>query len=128
MKNKLIRSNEVVWEVIGEQAVLVNSRTGERWTLNAVALAFWKLCDGTRTVESVAKVLATTTRQSLAELQHFAQALTGTGLLLADGATENTWSAQPAHFSVGALRATYQGKSLGGPHRRPSPRGNSGPG
>ena len=133
MNTKLIRSNDVVWEELEGQALLVHTRTGERWTLNAAALVLWKLCDGTRTVESLAKALAAITRWNLKEcreeLEHFAQSLSGTGLLQCAGAEGNTLLAQPAQFSVGGmLRANYQGKSLGAPRRRPSPRGNSGPG
>lgn len=133
MNTKLIRSNEVVWEELDGQALLVHSRTGERWTLNAAALALWKLCDGTRTVELLDKALAEVTRRSLTEcreeLERLTQSLTGTGLLQCSGAEGSRLTVQPAQFSVGGiLRATYQGNGLGAPRRRPSPRGNSGPG
>jgi len=133
MNAMLIRSSEIVWQELDGQALLVHARTGARWTLNAAALAVWKLCDGSRTVESLAKALAASTRRSLGEcreeLDRFAQALSGTGLLQPMGSHAATLPAPPMLFNIGTtLQANYQGKNLGGPRRRPSPRGNSGPG
>lgn len=133
MNSKLMQSKDVVWEELDDHALLVNSQTGARWTLNAAALALWKLCDGTRTAESLAQTLASTMRGSLSEclveMESFARSLNETGLLHGVGAEVKTRAAQPAQYMIASatLRANCLG-SLGSPRRRPSPRGNSGPG
>ena len=133
MNTKLIRSTDVIWEELDGRVLLVHAKTGARWTLNTAALQVWKLCDGTRTAESLAKALAATTRRSLTdcwnELERFAQLLSGMGLLYGYGTIETLPSVLTAQLSPTAtLRANFQGKYLGGVRHRPSPRGNSGPG
>ena len=128
MNTRLNRSNDVVWEELDGQALLVHSRTGARWTLNAAALSLWKLCDGTRTTEALVGALAKATRRNLTEcreeLERFAQSLSASGLLQCGSAL----TAQPVQCSAGSvLYANFQGMSVGA-RRRASPRGNSGPG
>jgi hypothetical protein len=89
------KASEVICEELGDGALLVDLKTGQRWLLNAAATALWKL-DG----------VAVSMNEFCAQLN------AGTTCQLAPGCIPSI-------------------KELGlgvGPRRRPSPRGNSGPG
>lgn len=109
------RATEVAWQDLGDSTVLVHTRTGARWTLNAAASAIWRLCDG-RSLSS-----------ACAEIAEFCQLCSAQGLLrpaLVPAPIARTGMSM-------AFSAPPQLKSLGltaGSRRRPSPRGNSGPG
>ncbi len=55
MAGKWVRSDDVVWEELGGEVLLVHPRSGARWLLNATAGAIWKLCDGTRGAGELAR-------------------------------------------------------------------------
>jgi len=116
------RSENVVWEELDGCALLVDVKSGARWRLNAAASRAWKLCDGTRTLSEISKAL----RQSHASLADLCYQFTALGLLRVEaipaGAMTMARSTENSPFSFQAL-------GLGaGSRRRPSPRGNSGPG
>ncbi len=103
-----IRSDDVAWEELGSEILLVHARTGARWILNATAAAVWQLCDG---------------RRELAEAAAFCSGLRDMGLLRE--ATCPQIAGAPVHFSaVPELRVL---NASGNTRRRPTPRGVSGP-
>ncbi len=116
MATKLTRSNNVVWEELGSETLLVNPTSGARWLLNAAASAVWKLCDGTRSVAELAASLT----MSRAEITQHCGIFEQNGLLQMAGA-----SAHEAHMSGGpGMRVMSLGT---GGRKRPNPRGISGP-
>ncbi|MEI6234690.1 MAG: PqqD family protein [Planctomycetota bacterium] len=117
-----IRNENVIWEELDNGALLIDAKNGSRWTLSATAATAWKLCDGKRTLDEMARVL----RQKRESIAEFCRQFEALGLL----------QIRNAHILAAvAFRTTaqspfsYQSAGLGsGPRRRPSPRGNSGPG
>ena len=112
------RSEELVWEELDGEAVLVQPRTGRTWRLNAAAAALWRACDGT-------------TQQLSAECMAFCRRLELEGLLTRIGAPALDVSTPMFECSGTALRVSelpqLQELSFGsGPRHRPSPRGLSG--
>ena len=109
------RATEIAWQELGDSTVLVHTRTGARWTLNAAASAIWRLCDG-QTLSAMR-----------GEIADFCGLCSAHGLLRPALA-----GAKPGSMTnVTAFSAPPQLKYLGltaGSRRRPSPRGNSGPG
>jgi hypothetical protein len=110
MATQWIRSDEVIWETLDGEALLVEPRRGRTWLLNAAAARIWRACDGL-------------TRFN-AEGAAFCRQLASLGLL--------TPSAQ---FSGGGTAVCFSGRPTirahgfgAGPRHRPSPRGSSGPG
>jgi hypothetical protein len=45
-----VRSQQVRWQVVDEEGILVNLESGFYFSLNPVALFIWNLCDGENTV------------------------------------------------------------------------------
>jgi hypothetical protein len=88
------KANEVVCEELGEGALLVDIKTGNRWVLNASAAAMWKL-EGA--AGSISEFCARLNAETICRLA------SGTPTI--------------SQLGLGA-----------GSRRRPSPRGNSGPG
>jgi len=117
MVTQWIRSTEVVWEELDGQALLVHTATGARWMLNAAALALWKLCDGASALHELGEIGAFC--RSLQEQGLVRPVQTNsTGPVQADG-TMFLSCEIPVFRPLGLTS---------GPRRRPSPRGNSGPG
>jgi hypothetical protein len=67
MTTQWIRSNDVVWEDLDGEALLVRSSTGQRWTLNATAAGIWKLCDGGFDLSGLARRFSKVSRREIAE-------------------------------------------------------------
>jgi len=132
MSAKWTRSDEVVWEELGDETVVVDPRTGARWSLNALASALWKRCDGSRSADELAGALAKASGRSLRavrmEIESFCRVLAGTGLLHAASAGLPLPVAARASGSFDRILSFRQLGLASGPRRRPSPRGNSGPG
>ena len=63
-----IKNDNVVWEELDSGALLIDPKSGARWTLSAAASAAWQHCDGTRTLAEMATVLHQS-RANLAELR-----------------------------------------------------------
>ena len=117
------RSDEAVWEELGSDMVVVSPRSGCRYWLNATAAAIWKMCDGSRSAREVAQMLSRTR----AEIVACCEALQGAGLLsLASGGKSQT-VVQFAGLPNVAPEFRVMGLTGRG-GRRPTPRGNSGPG
>ncbi|HLX63153.1 MAG TPA: PqqD family protein [Planctomycetota bacterium] len=128
MSAKWKRSDGLVWEELGDETLVVDPRSGARWSLNALASAVWKLCDGLRSADELAAVLAKLSGRSLRalreELMALCSGLAGAGLLSAESGT--TMLARNIEYN---LLPMFRPLGLAsGPRRRPSPRGNSGPG
>jgi len=123
MATKWIRSTDVIWEELDGQALLVHSKTGARWSLNTGALAVWKCCDGSSTLGS----LATNFGQSKREIAEFCRTLAEVGLLSSGEASLAGMSGTASRSSSSPFGLRSLGLTAG-PRRRPSPRGNSGPG
>jgi len=135
MATKWVRSDDIVWEELHGEALLVSPATGRSWSLNAAAALIWKLCDG-RGLSEMARAFATASgcslRQSRRDILEFCTRVAEQGLLNAvdSGRSQPALSLPEAAFLSG-LTAPPMLRPLGlvsGPRRRPSPRGNSGPG
>jgi hypothetical protein len=130
MSTKLTRASDIVWDELEGRALLIDPATGARWTLNAPALALWKLCDGSRTLRALTATMARTTGRCLAdcrsEVKRFVNVLNASGFLKS---TDGSMTMPAACFERESfLQLHFQGRNLSGARRRPSPRGNSGPG
>ncbi|HLX61049.1 MAG TPA: hypothetical protein VKX17_07180 [Planctomycetota bacterium] len=111
------RANGLVWEEVGTEMLIVQPHSGARWLLNAAASAIWKICDGNGTGTPFHN-----------EIARFCEKLADAGLLQA--APRGRLVAIPCAMTVQRSNAPAF-RALGltsGPRRRPSPRGNSGPG
>lgn len=53
------RKNPEVAEKIGSTTILFDANAGRLYELNETAKAMWVLCDGKRTVEEIARAMAT---------------------------------------------------------------------
>ncbi len=126
------RSHDVVWEELDGAVLLVNTTTGMRCHLNAAAAAVWKLCDGRHSVSELAAAVARSCEEVLRVCRQLSEIglLSGSPALAGSSALYNDYSCLRNGVSAnlaGAPAFTLLG--LGeGPRRRPSPRGNSGPG
>jgi hypothetical protein len=130
MQSKWMRSDNVVWEELNGEILLVNPRSGGRWLLNAAASAVWKLCDGTRSAgELAARVVCGAGREARAEIAAFCASAERLGLL--QSAAHST-CATDTRLATGTMNfdAAPVFRELGAGHgtrRRPSPGGVSGP-
>ena len=52
-----VRNDDVVWQGIQGEAVLLNPVEGKYFGLNAVGMSFWEKVDGARTVEAIVDLL-----------------------------------------------------------------------
>ncbi|MEI6234685.1 MAG: PqqD family protein [Planctomycetota bacterium] len=116
------KSENVIWEELDGGALLIDTKSGSRWTLSAAAAATWKLCDGKRTLGEMAEVLC----QKRAIIAEFCAQFEVLGLLKG----QDVVCAAPIVFSsANSSPFSFQSAGIGSsPRRRPSPRGNSGPG
>jgi hypothetical protein len=126
------RSNEIVWEELDGEALLVSPISGARWSLNAAAAAVWKCCDGTRSLAALSSAFAQASglslREARQEIAAFCQRFSELGLLHAQAQLVTATLNSPT-FRSGIEAPSFKALGLGhGPRRRPSPRGNSGPG
>jgi hypothetical protein len=127
MDTKWIRAREIVWEELDGAALLVHSDNGACWSLNATAAALWKLCDGSRSPRELAAALGSSASHARTEIAEFCQTFATLGLL--QPATAPVLSANYIVMRGSDDAPAFRELNLGhGPRRRPSPRGNSGPG
>ncbi|MEI6231472.1 MAG: PqqD family protein [Planctomycetota bacterium] len=116
------KSENVVWEELDGGALLIDTKSGTRWTLSTAAAAAWKLCDGTHSIAEMTRLL----RQRQGNITDFCRQFESLGLLKNRGAHS---PAIVGFRSTAQSPFNYQSAGLGsGPRRRPSPRGNSVPG
>ena len=136
MATNWMRSSDIVWEDLNDEALLVDAKTGRQWSLNAAAARIWRLCDGSRGMAELAAAFALATgrtlKRSKVEIHEFCSRFTSLGLLLpvvSTGAASTFPNCAVAMTGLEvppSVRPMNVGAS--GPRRRPSPRGNSGPG
>ena len=55
---KLKRSDNVTFQVVADEAILIRLDTGTTFSLNKVGTEFWQMLDGRRTIEEHASALA----------------------------------------------------------------------
>ena len=131
MGAKWKRSNEMAWEQLDGEALVVHPQSGMRWTLNAMGTAVWRLCDGSLDSREIAAALAKASgRSQLAirrEVERFCSALAYSGLM--QPAAAGTMAAGPMEFArVGNDAPGFRSMGLNAhTRRRPSPGGVSGP-
>jgi len=58
MAAQWVRSRDVVWDEIDGEAVLISTSEQKTWVLNATASIIWKCCDGTISIEALARRIA----------------------------------------------------------------------
>ena len=133
MAAKWTKAKSIVWEDLDGGALLIDARTGARWTLNATAAALWNWCDGASTLNDLAVRLAQHSRRTLrearTEVRAFFENIAAQNLLAA--ATAPTRARPQTTLSFSTLNAPVAIHALGlghGPRTRPGPRGNSSPG
>ncbi|HLX64868.1 MAG TPA: PqqD family protein [Planctomycetota bacterium] len=135
MEKKLVRTNGVVWEEVDGQALVVDTKANRSWLLNSTATLIWRHCDGARSLVDLAAALARKSgaeaRRIEREVMEFCGGLERAGLLAAKRPAE-ALTAAPMAFA--GLSGSYSPPAMlsrslaSGPRKRPSPRGNSGPG
>ncbi len=58
-KNSILqRAENVTFEVVADEAILIDINTGTYFSLNEVGTEFWEMLDGTQTIEQHAAVIA----------------------------------------------------------------------
>ncbi len=132
MLKRWTRSCGIAWEELDNEALVVSPKTRTSWRLSPTATFIWKHCNGSTGLRELAEVLSRKSgggiRKIESELLAFCRTLEQAGLLKSE--------MQPAMIasSVAGFTGLYAVPSMvsrsldGGPRRRPSPRGNSGPG
>ncbi len=134
-----IRSSTVVWEELDREAMLVLPSNGARCLLNTAAATLWKLCDGSRNMDQLTRAFVRASgrsmRQSRREVAEFCDRFCKLGFLLGRDRMSTAAVCPTTDYSVVfqsglTVGPAFRSLSLGasGPRRRPSPRGNSGPG
>jgi hypothetical protein len=127
MTTKWVRCNDVVWEELNGDALLVSPPTGRRWTLNTTATGIWKLCDGGADLYDLVRRFSTVSQREIAEFC----SLFGELGLLTQGTAIAPVQAASGGIAMMSTEPPPMFRELGvgsGSRRRPSPRGNSGPG
>ncbi|MEI6231935.1 MAG: PqqD family protein [Planctomycetota bacterium] len=132
MSKGWIKADGLVWEELGTEALVVNPRSRMSWILNPVAAHIWKHCEGAVGIRDLARVFALRGGAELAtierELSEFFQGLAQSGLVEAAssmGTPVSTIACFGGNYSTPLMSARALGANA---RRRPSPRGNSGPG
>lgn len=139
MDRKWVRSDDIVWEDLDGQTLLVQPATGKRLVLNATASKVWQLCDGRCSLSELVNEFATIRNSSLNGLQRelaaFCEELAAMGLLIRGGTSSHAQLAAVDFNGVLKRSGLTPGLTVrplhlssSGARRRPSPRGNSGPG
>lgn len=134
MNSKWMRSASVVWEVLDGEGILVDASTGLRWALNASAVRIWSQCDGQRSRYEIARAFAAgaghVVRDARRQAAEFCESLAKSGLLVSSGgnAAASFGNCRVDRFASGAAPIARPLGLGANSRRRPSPRGNSGPG
>lgn len=127
---KLKRSEDIVWETLEEQTLAVRAVSGESWTLNESASRVWKLCDGTRELCDIIRAYSNASadgmRHARAEVFGIYQRMIELGLL--QGAPAVAGGISHVARMSSELDSIKPLGLIAGSRRRPTPRGNSGPG
>jgi hypothetical protein len=133
MALKWTKATNVIWEELDGGALLIDAKTGARWSLNATAAALWNWCDGNNTLNDLAARLAQSSRRTLrearADVRAFRASFAAQSLLATTTGATIPASSTTLSFSALNVPATLTALGLGhGPRTRPGPRGNSSPG
>lgn len=133
MANNPVRESGVVWEELDGEALLVNPATKSSWLLNPTATLIWRHCTGAHGLAELARALARTTgaevRKVEREVAAFCRRLQQAGLLHAAAAPAGGGSTVAFSGLGGYTAPAMLSRALtAGSRRRPTPRGNSGPG
>ena len=136
MATTWIRSNDIICQDWNGEALLVSAKTGARWSLNATAAAIWKLCDGRMELSELTRRFASASGRSAQVIRREIAALCTQfeeqGLLniCTQSVHDSQFIAATACMSGLSSPPLFQvlGLTSGGARKRPSPRGNSGPG
>lgn len=127
-----IKADGLVCEEMGTGALVVNPRSRMSWILDPVAAHIWKHCDGSAGIRELAQAFARRGGRELAtierELSEFCCGLTQSGLIELtpnSGATVSAIACFGGDYSTPFMSIRSLGANA---RRRPSPRGNSGPG
>jgi hypothetical protein len=132
MKAKWIRSNDVVWEEIDGEAVIVKPSTKRTWVFNTTAAYIWKCCDGHANLDDVAHQLASTCgrelRQIRTEIKEFCRQLEEIGLIVENSGQSEVVSSGNIAFRGSYFSPKIKLQNMGlGFRGRPSSRGVSPP-
>ncbi len=130
------RNDDVIWEQLGSEALLIVPATGARWALNGAAVCVWRLCDGATSLSAIARKFANASgrnlQRSYLEIETFCATFAKLGLLTPcqnNCVTSGALNVMTFRNGLDApLRYRQIGAGASGQRRRPSPRGNSGPG
>lgn len=134
MAAQWVRSRDVVWEEIDGEAVLVSTAVQKTWVLNSTASLIWKCCDGTMSLETLARRIAAGCGREAsrvkAELLEFCKEMEQRGLLMgvrAAGAVSGAQMSSAVCFSGMSVPPIIKMESMSlGIRGKPSPRGVSG--
>lgn len=118
------KNEAVIWEEYEGGVLLVEPRSGSRWALSAAAALAWKLCDGTRPLRDIADQLQLCSDS----VERFCHQFEQVGLLLRTAGPRPALSTSHCSFRFGERMVVRAMGAGAGARRRPSPRGNSGPG
>lgn len=55
---KIRKSNAITWRIIDGEAILLDLKRGDYYTLRGPAIDIWKLCNGKNDMEKIAAALA----------------------------------------------------------------------
>ena len=130
MAAQWVRSKDVVWDEIDGEAVLVSTSEQKTWVLNATASIIWKCCDGSISIETIAKRIASECGREAsrvkAELGDFCREMELRGLLMGERAHLSEQSIPGAVCFAGVSSPPLiKMESLTlGIRGRPSPRGS----
>jgi hypothetical protein len=132
MAREWIRSDEVVWEALDGETVLIQPRQGRTWLLNAAAAFVWRYCNGQTSSTEIARYLSHAGRHQTArvaeDVRAFCAELEALGLLSTARPTAALVTVEMS-FSGPYSPPRIRPRGFGvGPRHRPSPRGLSGPG
>lgn len=129
MTTRWKKADSVVWEELGDEALLVEPGKSHTWRLNRAAAFLWKHCDGTISLREIARALSNGVRAEArrieADLAAFCARLETAGLLRASVA--GAGAPQALYFSGLYAPPSLTTRHAGSSRRRPGPRGISGP-
>jgi len=131
MSAQWVRSNDVVWEEIDGEAVIVKPSAKRTWVFNATASFIWKCCDGHSSIEDVARKLALSCGRELrlvrTDIVEFCRQLEEIGLIVGHSAPAGSVPVGSVSFQGSYFSPKIKLQNMGvGFRGRPSPR--NGPG
>ena len=123
---KYIRSKDVVWERIDGGALLTRPSSDRAWRLDALASTIWSLCGGKGGFERAVKAVLRATGCDAVRAREICERLCAD--LAARGLMQPCGVLAPVSMARSGFANLTEIKLTAGGRRRPTPRGNSGPG